>query len=178
MNYRPITDVWILARPKVQYHGAYPSGFLHRARALLGVGPEEAVLHVCGGRVKDYPYTGFGPRDKTVDLDSACRPDFCLDVRAGLPCHGTVDRLWPAILIDRPYTPDDAAKYAPGPEALPDLNALLKRCLMAVPVGHRVGVLDYLWPHPGKVGHEVAVVAVGTGRNARARWFTVFELVA
>jgi len=23
MNYRPITDIWILARPKVKYYGAY-----------------------------------------------------------------------------------------------------------------------------------------------------------
>ena len=38
-------------------------------------------------------------------------------------------------------------------------------------------VLDYLWPHPGHIGTEVAVVAVGTGRNGRARWFTVFERV-
>lgn len=31
------------------------------------------------------------------------------------------------------------------------------------------------WPQPPKFGKEVAVVAVGTGRNNRARWFTVFE---
>ena len=31
MSYRPITDVWILGRPKVRYYGAYPSGFLERA---------------------------------------------------------------------------------------------------------------------------------------------------
>lgn len=37
MSYRPITDFWILARPKVKYYGAYPSGFLERARALVGV---------------------------------------------------------------------------------------------------------------------------------------------
>ena len=35
MGYRPITDLWFLARPKVKYYGAYPNGFLERARALL-----------------------------------------------------------------------------------------------------------------------------------------------
>ena len=46
MSYRPITDVWILARSKVPYYGAYPAGFLHRARTLLGVDAVGAVLHV------------------------------------------------------------------------------------------------------------------------------------
>lgn len=184
MSYRPITDVWILARSKVKYYGAYPSGFLHRARALLGVGPEDAVLHVCAGKVKDYPYKGFGTNDKTLDLDPECKPDFLRDARDPLPLDTTIleldmlgdaPQLWAAVMIDRPYTEADATHYAPGAAAFPDLNDLLKRSLQIVPVGHRVGVLDYQWPHPGKFGKEVAVVAVGTGRNNRARWFTVFE---
>lgn len=65
MSYRPITDVWILARPKVKYYGAYPNGFLERARALLGVSPFDPVLHVCGGSAREYPAKprGFGPRE-------------------------------------------------------------------------------------------------------------------
>lgn len=42
MNYRPITDVWILGRSKTKdpetgksYYGAYLSGFLERARPML-----------------------------------------------------------------------------------------------------------------------------------------------
>lgn len=202
MSYRPICDTWILARSKTKYYGAYPAGFLHRARALLGVSPEDAVLHVCGGKVREYPYPGgkggkvaLGPNDRTVDLDIGTKPDFHLDVRRGLPCrHGdSLERadglethltpeddscLWDAMLIDRPYTEADAAKYVPGLISLPPLNALLKAALERVAIGGRVGVLDYLWPHPGKLGLEVAVVAVGTGRNARARWFTVFERIA
>ena len=183
MSYRPICDVWILARSKVPYYGAYPAGFLHRARALLGVGPEDAVLHVCGGMVRKYPYRGFGVNDNTLDLDPACEPDYLQDARDELPLRkgdghdGTYTELlpWDAVLIDRPYTEADAAHYAPGADKLPDLNDLLKRSLAVVPVGHRVGIIDYLWPHAGKYGQEVAVVAVGTGRNNRARWFTVFE---
>ena len=69
MSYRPICDTWILARSKVKYYGAYPAGFLERARSQLGVHINDPVLHVCSGKVKDYPYAGgFGPNDKTVDI--------------------------------------------------------------------------------------------------------------
>lgn len=176
MSYRPLTDVWILARSKTKYYGAFPAGFLHRGRALLGVSPDAAVLHLCSGKIREYPYRGLGPNDCTVYLDPACAPDFLQDVRAPLPLRDG-KFYWDAVMIDRPYTEEDATHYVPGAEALPDLNDLLKRALQVVPIGHRVGVLDYLWPHPGKHGTEVAVAAVGTGRNGRARWYVVFEHV-
>jgi hypothetical protein len=189
MSYRPITDVWILARPKVKYYGAYPAGFLHRARALLGVGEMDPVLHVCGGKVRDYPFRGFGPNDKTLDLDPACNPDFLRDAREPFPlncrdadhppCRATEPALlhapWAAVLIDRPYTVEDAAHYVPGPSVLPTANQLVRQGIAVVPVGGKVGMLDFTWPQPPKNAREVAVIAVGTGRNARARWFCVFE---
>lgn len=178
MNYRPICDTWILARSKTPYYGAFPAGFLHRARNLLGVGINDPVLHVCAGRVRDYPYSGFGSNDFTLDLDPDLQPDFLQDARDPLPdCPLTSYGKWPAILIDRPYSEVDAAHYEPGAQALPDLNDLLKRSLQAVRPDGKVGTLDYLWPHPGKYGKEVAVVAVGTGRNNRARWYCVFERI-
>lgn len=206
MSYRPICDTWILARPKLQpgykYYGSYPAGFLHRARHTLGVGPLEPVLHVCSGRVDKQLYRGFGPCDKTLDLDGGLEPDFIMDARdigarKGMFFPRLVDSEthiseiesdkegqeiaelgeWGAILIDRPYTEEDAKNYKPGPEKLPNLNELLKNCLSMLQVGARVGVLDYLWPHPGKWGKECFVVAVGTGRNNRARWYTVFERI-
>ena len=185
MSYRPITDIWILARPKVKFYGAFPAGLLHRARALLGVSPTGAVLHICGGMVRKYPYRWLGPNDKTLDLDPVCEPDFLQDARDPLPerviytANGDVPitTLWDAVLIDRPYTEADAEHYTPGADKLPSLNDLLKRALDIVPLGHRVGVLDYSWGHPGKKGIEVAVVAVGTGRNNKARWFVVYERI-
>jgi hypothetical protein len=172
MTCRPITDVWLLARPKVKYYGAYPSGFLHRARTLLGVGPADAVLHVFSGRVRDYPFKGLGQYDKTVDVDPALVPDFCLDIMtAPLPAGP-----WAAVLADPPYTPEDAACY--GPHACPKVNDVLRACLTVVVPGARVGILHYQWPQPPKHAQEVAVVAVGTGRNQRARWFTVFEKIS
>lgn len=177
MNYRPITDLWILARPKVKYYGAYPSGFLHRARALLGVGRTAAVLHVCSGRVRDYPYKGLGVNDKLLDLDPAVEPDFLQDARKPLPMKSAPNPsvFWDAVLIDRPYTTEDAAHYTPGADALPPINPLLKNAISVVDIGSKVGVLDYVWPQPPKNATEVAVVSVVMGRNNRGRLFTVFE---
>ncbi len=85
---------------------------------------------------------------------------------------------WDGVLIDRPYTPTDADRYVPGADKLPKLNQLVKNALQVVRLGGRVGAIDYEWPHPGKLGREVAVIGVFTGRNNRARVFTVFERVA
>lgn len=55
-DYRPITDVMILARAKlrggVKYYGSFPAGFLHRARTLMRCRLSDPVLFVCGGRVR------------------------------------------------------------------------------------------------------------------------------
>ena len=53
MTYRPITDIWFLARAKLKdgkkYYGAYLGGFPERARTLIGASRNDNVLHVCGG---------------------------------------------------------------------------------------------------------------------------------
>lgn len=194
--FRPITDVWLLARPKVKYYGAFPSGFLDRARALLGVGYLDPVLHVCGGRVRDYPFRGFGPNDRTIDLDPALEPDFLMDVRRlgtrpgdlwpsravgvvelaegdGLP-HG--DALWPAALVDRPYGPDHALHYPAATHALPEAADLLRRSLSLVRPGGRVGFLDFVAPRPPKQGVRlVALVGVLLGYGNQVRVFSVYE---
>ena len=170
MNYRPLCDTWILARSKVKYYGAFPAGFLHRARHLLGAHIDDPVLFVCGGKVREYPYRGLGPNDKTLDLDPACNPDFLQDARQPYP-----EGPWRAIVIDRPYTPEDADKYVPGRDKLPTANELARNGINAVAVGNKVGILDYIWPQPPKNAKEVAVVTVVTGRNNRARLFCVFE---
>lgn len=176
MSYRPITDVWILARPKVKYYGAYPNGFLERAKALLGITMRDAVLHVCGGKVKEYPNKRVvGPSDYTLDLDRTLNPDFHQDAREPLPEHPT-GVAWPAILIDRPYTTEDAKFYNPGPETLPQINALLRNALKAVRPGGKVGVLDYSLPQPPREGVRfVACIGVIVGYNNRMRVFSVFE---
>jgi len=176
MNYRPITDVWILARPKVKYYGAYPNGFLERARVLVGAPIDEPVLHVCGGRVREYPVRGgFGPNDKTLDLDPALEPDYLQDARGAFPAAS-----WAGVLIDRPYTGEDAEHYVPGQSVLPTANELVRNALKVLDVGRRVGILDYMFPSPPPKSSKIeskliALVGVFMGYNNRARCFTVFE---
>ena len=182
MNYRPITDVWILARPKVKYYGAYPAGFLDRARALLGVSSDDAVLHVCSGKVRDYPFRGFGPNDKTADIDPALKPDFVHDCRYSLPSNDILGGRWPAILADPPYTVADGEHYRAGAGKVPQAAALLDLCLNWVEPGGRVGILHYQWPRPPKkVGRHrirpVALVGVVAGWGNNIRAFSVFEKV-
>ena len=176
MSYRPITDVWILARPKVPYYGAYPAGFLERARALLGVTLDDAVLHVCSGRVKDYPYRGFGPYDLTVDIDPELKPDYVMDIRDKLPKRPSG---WKAMLVDPPYSTLDAYHYVCGPDVYPQPRQLLARCLECVRIGGRVGFLHYEWPRPPDwIGvRPVALIGVIAGYGNRMRAFSVFERV-
>jgi hypothetical protein len=190
MSYRPITDMWILARAKLKgsekYYGAYLGGFPERARALLGVTLNDPVLHVCGGKAKLYPYRrGFGPNDKTLDLDPLLQPDFHRDAREVIPrqgCQSAMPELcncdgkpWPAILADPPYSEEDADKYTVGRAAYPKPNLLLKNCIDAVRPGGRVGMIHYLLPDPPANAHFVACIGVVCGFNNRMRCFSVFE---
>lgn len=178
MTYRPITDVWILARPRLRggakLYGAYPGGYLERARALLGVSIADPVLHVCGGLVRlyAYPKRAVGPNDKTLDLDPLMKPDFCQDARDAYPTG------FAGILADPPYGPDEADRYMPGRRALPTANVIAKRAIEALGVGRRVGILCYQWAAPPANAVEIAVVTVLTGRNQRPRLLTVLERLA
>jgi hypothetical protein len=168
----------------VNYYGAYPSGFLGRARAMLGVSHNDAVLHVCAGKVRDYPFDGFGPNDMTLDLDPDTQPDFLMDAREiGLLKDGTANPappsggLWPSVLIDRPYSEEDAKHYTPlVHDKLPNINTLLKAALTIVAPGGKVGVLDYFVPRPPKKGVKfVGLVGVLVGFGNRMRAYSVFE---
>lgn len=177
MTYRPITDVWFLARAKlkgrVKYYGAYLGGFPERARALLGVTIDDPVLHVCGGMARLYPYRGgFGPNDRTLDLDPLCKPDFLADARKSYP-NG-----FRAILADPPYSEEDADAYAPGWTRYPPPNLIVKLGLEAVPVGCRVGIIHYILPSPPKTARFVAAISVLCGFNNRGRIYSVFERTA
>jgi hypothetical protein len=175
MSYRPITDVWILARPKVKYYGAYPSGFLSRARELLGVHEEDPVLHVCGGLASKYPFRGFGPNDCTLDIHTELNPDIVHDVRK--PIQGcAASGFWPAIIADPPYTIEDAKEYNTE-DSFPEPSKLLRTCLDAVRPGGRVGFLHYIWPRPPKTARSVAAIGVIVGFGNRIRIYSVFERI-
>lgn len=174
MGYRPITDIWILARPKLKdgakYYGAYLGGFPERARALLGVNINDPVLHVCSGMARAYPYDrAFGPADKTLDLNPAVEPDFLQDASDPLP------RGFAAYLMDPPYSTEDAVHYPPGASKYPAPNRMVANAIEAVPIGGRVGIIHYLIPKPPGNAKFVALVGVMAGFNNRMRAYSVFE---
>lgn len=194
MSYRPITDVWFLARAKykggVKRYGAYLGGFPERARALLGCNINDPVLHVCGGMAKLYPYKrGFGPNDKTLDLDPACKPDYLQDAREPFPWLSDemrqygfdssnpqkIVRPWAGILIDPPYTEQDATHYVPGPDKYPKPNQLIRNAIAVLPIGGRVGLIHYILPSPPKNAMFVACIGIVSGYNNRLRCYSVFE---
>jgi hypothetical protein len=174
VSYRPITDIWILARAKLKggrkYYGAYPGGFPERARSLLGVTINELLLHVCSGMAQYYPYAGgFGGLDRTLDLDPECGPDFQQDCLAPLPPG------FKAMLADPPYSPDDADKYAPGRSVYPSPSKLVANMLAALLPGQRCGILHYIPPRPPANTRFVACVGVIVGFDNRLRCFSVCE---
>ena len=182
MSYRPITDVWILARSKVKYFGAYPAGFLQRARDLLNVTKHDQVLHVCSGKVQDYPYEGFGWLDVTMDLDPALKRGgglhHCLDA-GDANSYRTIIKEHPqiqAVLADPPYTEAFADKYAPGAGYLPSPGFIVNHGLRMVPIGGRVGILSLEWPrYPKAISRQIAIIGVVVGNGNLGRWFAVYE---
>lgn len=182
MTYRPITDIWFLARAKlkggVKRYGCYLGGFPERARVLLGAAIDDPVLHICGGLARFYPYAGgFGPYDCTLDLDPATEPDFLFDVRLGLPVStgGIEPKRFRHMLADPPYSEDDATKYAPGRESYPTPNTIIRQAMAALPIGGRVGLIHYSLPACPKNAKFIAAVGIMCGFNNRIRCFSVFE---
>jgi len=176
MSYRPITDMWFLARAKLKrgrkYYGAYLGGFPERARALLGVTINDPVLHVCGGMARHYPYRGgFGPNDKTMDMAVGVKPDYLADAADG----DDYPRGFKAILADPPYSEDDADHYAPGRAKYPAPGLIVRNAIAALEPGQRVGIIHYLLPKPPANTRFVAAAGVVCGFNNRIRIYSVFE---
>ena len=193
-DYRPITDNWLLAPSKIKYWGSYPSGFLQRARDLL-CRMDEPLLHVCSGRVREYPGYGVGPYDRTLDINPALEPDFCQDARQPWlqPGFGNWAKVrWPAILMDPPYTKADAAQYqqyckVQPPEAppwgtikmaevLPTCKELLTRAWEVLRPGGKVGLLHQFHPKwSPQDARLVAIIQVIQGCGQQPRCFSVWE---
>jgi len=182
MSYRPITDFWFLARAKLKdgkkYYGAYLGGFPERARVLIGASLQDPVLHVCGGMAKYYPYVrGFGAWDETQDLDPGCDPDISLDATEAIASKPTKNghKEWAGILIDPPYSEDDAVHYFPGPESYPSPNSLVQKSIDVLSIGKKVGIIHYVLPACPKNAKFIACVGICCGFNNRIRVFSVFE---
>lgn len=174
MSYRPISDIWWLARCKykggVKRYGGYLGGFPERARVLIGAGIDAPVLHVCGGLAHLYPYAGgYGPWDARMDMDPSVKPEYLQDARKPYP------KGFRAILADPPYSELDATKYPPGESAYPTPNQIVANAMDALGIGGRAGIIHYIIPACPKNAKFVAMVGVACGFNNRIRAFSVFE---
>lgn len=199
MSYHPIHDMWFLARAKLKdgstYYGAYMGGFLERARLLIGCSMEVPMLHVCGGKAREYPYRrGFGINDRTMDLNPECKPDFLMDCRekewpkesvifldqiADRPGeYNTASIPWGGILIDSAYSEEDQTKYGPEVQGkYPKPNELVRTAINTLRVGYRVGIIHYIIPQCPKNAQFVACVGTVCGFNNRIRAFSVYERI-
>lgn len=122
---------------------------------------------------KAYPNKkAYGPNDKTLDIDPALQPDFCQDIKKGIPPGD-----WKAILIDPPYTLDDAKHYSQFNGFLPEPNELVRNAINSVEIGRCVGLLHYIVPACPKNAKEVALIGVCMGHNNRIRCFSVFRRI-
>jgi len=205
MTYRPLVtrnghdvvlDAVLSARCKHGYYGGFPAGSLEKLRLPLGALIDDMILFVCSGMVRKYPYRGFGPNDKTVDIKRIAtvkgkggqtrriylNPDYVMDVRHELPQSPDDPRGWRAMIVDTPYSREEAKNYGTANQ-YPEPGPLLKRCLEHTRPGGRVGFLHWEWPGaPSKVDgcdvKEVHGALVTTGRRSTARHYVVFEKVA
>lgn len=177
MTYRPITDLWLLARCKYRggskRYGGYLGGFPERARALLGISINDPMLHVCGGLAHLYPYKlGYGPNDRRLDLDPSVMPDYLQSCLDPLPAD------FRAMLADPPYSEQDAREYAPGEAQYPSPHKLVANMLCSLAPGQRAGIIHYVLPRCPPNAHFVACVGVVCGFGNRMRCYSVFEKTA
>jgi hypothetical protein len=179
--------MWMLARCKyksgIKRYGGYLAGFPERARVLLGCSIDDSMLHACGGMARDYPYKrAFGPNDKTLDLDPACKPDFLQDAREPFPWQSTnkdgSNNAWAGILIDPPYSEQDATHYITGAEKYPSPSLLVKNAIEVLNIGGRVGIIHYYPPKHPKNAMMVACIGIIAGFNSKIRVYSVYEKIS
>jgi hypothetical protein len=83
-----------------------------------------------------------------------------------------------AVLADPPYTPDFAAKYAPGVNKFPSVDNIVGHSVRILPIGGRVGILSLHWPrYPKNISRQIAIVGVVIGNGNLGRWFAVYERI-
>ena len=167
-QYRPLTDLWLLARPKTHFYGAYPEGFVWRARVLL---PWYPALHMCSGS-----YTAE-PNEETLDIRADYKPTHVADARnTGLP-----DNHYGSVWIDPPYDSTHALEYVPDGDQydpkkdFPKPYGLLKEAARVTMVGGRIGLLHWILPTRPKNLRQLALVGILCGNNNRIRLFSVYE---
>lgn len=158
-----VWGVWYCgtAFKKVSIYGAYPKGFTDRVRMLF---PTQKILHLC---------CGFAHMDNAVnvDINPENRPNVVADVEA-LPFSS---RSFEVVLIDPPYTENDAMRY--GVSRLLSSRKVMAQLEQILIPGGWLLWLDEKYPsyRRGKWNLR-GLIAVITGFERRTRVLSMFQL--
>ena len=149
--------IWALMRYGGTYTGSYPSGFLQRAKRLLGDGE---WLHLFSGSVRG---------DTTFDADPSTDPTIVGQFEDGLPFE---DNSFDAVLVDPPYKENVGSTRG---FKLPSIKSILKEATRVTKPRGKVGLLHWIVPATPDGCVKYGCIGVITGANKRIRAFTIFE---
>lgn len=160
-----VVGTWILGndyRVKSGFYGGYPATYLKRVKALFP--DKKNVLHLFSGKVDVSIVPGH-----TVDINPELKPDFVDDAQSLLDVP--LD-YYDLLLIDPPYSVEDAERYQTSMVKRNKVMKALERCAK----GTHIVVLDQvLWNYrKDKVSLE-AVVGIVRSTNHRFRVMTIWS---
>ena len=158
--------IWVMGNnytTRTTYYGGYPHGYLKRVKGLF---PEKRrALHLFSGDVDTVTFPG-----DTVDLKPDRNPTYVDDAQTltGVPLE-----IYDIVLVDPPYSVEDAEHYGPTMVKRNKVMDVLGRRLSP---GAHVVWLDQVLPMYRKEDFEVeAYVGMVKSTNHRFRVVTIFR---
>lgn len=145
---------------KAIYYGQYPSTFVKRIKTMF---PTERMLHLCCGRCHIEGATN-------VDIKPLPEVDLIADVEK-LPL---VDRSYEVVLIDPPYSQEDASRY--GVKRLIRSGKVMEEVKRVLVSGGWLLWLDEKYPsYRRKEWSLRGLVGIVTGFERRVRVLSMFQ---
>jgi hypothetical protein len=159
--------VWVLGadyKTRSTLYGAFPHRFLPYLLALFPDVRLEQILHACAGSVKPGPWT-------RLDVHPDRRPDVLGSVYDAPTL--LAGRTFPLVIVDPPYSPDDAKRYDTPPV---DGAKALRALAAVVPPGGHCAWLDTQWPmHNKREWITVGRCYIQRSTKHRTRVCTIFQ---
>jgi SAM-dependent methyltransferase len=159
---RWVYGVWVIGndyRNKSRYYGTYPPTYLKRVRALFP--DSEKVLHLFSGDVEK----GYFPSETTLDINQELKPDIVAN-SSNIPFK---ENSFDLILVDPPYSKEDAEKYG---YPMPNRKKALHECYRVLKPNGFVVWLDVVLPMYRKIEFNL-VGTIGLIRSTNHRTRTV-----
>jgi len=154
------TDCWVLPRPRPDcYVGSFPLHFEQRLWRTLG--KPEKVLH---------PFGGLAEIGDTVDLNATTTPTWVGDAH---DLHWIEDGSYDLVILDPPYSTDEAALLYSTPPLKPKL--FVAEAVRVTRVGGHVAVYHRIQPKRPDGTRLVHRIVVLTRTNHAPRVCFVFE---